>query len=488
MVFYCSLLFISLLVVIAANYQNLQPLSILWKLDSQYRQKIGSQYWHQLETKKLLLILFLQILLMMLMCVYVDKYLRDEFLEEFNQSLIFQKAEELYKNEWKYKENKKSFLEEFKEILNFPEENPHKGIWHSYIRDQSKLKIFSLKNINNEQLIKDLQIKLWENGRMKKRKKFEIASLMLCAFLNREKGIIVLLLLMEIQSFYSRVIKQNRRKHKNDPELQELVTQLWEKDVDRIDESAIKLNWQGKLSKKEVKDISPDPLFTFVDEAIFNKPIYSALLEMYKEKVFYEQVCEAEPLMNQKRKEKFEKIWTLITESEVFKLGYEFIKKRGKTKHEIEKFCEEMFDFWFGTYSRCENGNEEPLGSSGFEHVFSGEWRSGNIVDGHHNWLRFYLQEKQGEINYHGYFIHQEDNILGTFQYKWKGFLKRIGGFFFRTSPAFDFTLFTVCALVHSGNEACQFELLNTKMFVTTFKMHCNNGTCLATSYPGLFD
>lgn len=44
MVFYCSLLFISLLVVIAANYQNLQPLSILWKLDSQYRQKIGSRY------------------------------------------------------------------------------------------------------------------------------------------------------------------------------------------------------------------------------------------------------------------------------------------------------------------------------------------------------------------------------------------------------------------------------------------------------------
>jgi poly(U)-specific endoribonuclease len=77
----------------------------------------------------------------------------------------------------------------------------------------------------------------------------------------------------------------------------------------------------------------------------------------------------------------------------------------------------------------------------GFEHVFSGEWRQG-IVEGHHNWIRYYLQEKDGDINYHGYFGHEQQNYIGTFQYKWKGFLKKIGGFFFQTSPG-KFILFS---------------------------------------------
>uniref|UniRef100_A0A915LXB9 Endoribonuclease n=1 Tax=Meloidogyne javanica TaxID=6303 RepID=A0A915LXB9_MELJA len=146
-----------------------------------------------------------------------------------------------------------------------------------------------------------------------------------------------------------------------------------------------------------------------------------------------------------------------------------------------------MYDFWFGTYSRCEQDvDSEPLGSSGFEHVFSGEWKDRIGVDGHHNWLRYYLQEKAGEINYYGYFEHQNNNILGAFQYEWKGYLKRIGGFFFRTSPAFDLTLFTVCSILHPGYEACQFELLNTKMVVTSFKKNCDKGTCLSTAYPAL--
>nr|CAD2196460.1 unnamed protein product [Meloidogyne enterolobii] len=146
-----------------------------------------------------------------------------------------------------------------------------------------------------------------------------------------------------------------------------------------------------------------------------------------------------------------------------------------------------MFYFWFGAYSRCEQDvDSEPLGSSGFEHVFSGEWNDGIGVEGHHNWLRFYLQEKAGEINYHGYFEHQNNDILGTFQYEWKGYLKRMGGFFLRTSPAFDFTLFTVCSILHPGYQACQFELLNTKMVVTSNTKNCDKGKCLGTAYPAL--
>ena len=54
---------------------------------------------------------------------------------------------------------------------------------------------------------------------------------------------------------------------------------------------------------------------------------------------------------------------------------------------------------WFTLYKRG-----SPLASSGFEHVFKGEFKRGiTKVNGFHNWVQFYLLEKAGELNYHGY-------------------------------------------------------------------------------------
>ncbi|CAK5033818.1 unnamed protein product [Meloidogyne enterolobii] len=531
-------------IITAYELHKLSPFTILWRMDNPNRMKFGRRYeiknlengMSQLShiekniPPNIIPSNSLNDAYVRLCNDFDNTDLKKEFLQNLNESLIFQKAGELYENRENYfvefieDDGQKSFIDKVGELL-FSEEEPQfyslfcqftqeKGNWHSFIREQPHMKIISLKLINNNDEIKDMQVKFIENGRMRKRRiligtslDFEIVVFSLCALSIKDKeewkhcsapidgGYHFDMALRMSENYghlniasFTKILKKKKRKHKSDPEFQKLVEELWEKDVDRVDESAITLNWQGKLEKKQVKDISPDPLFSSVDESIFQKPIYAALLEMYKENNFYQQVCEQEPPMNEERREKFVKIWGLITDSEVFKLGYDFLLNHGKTDKNFDEFREHMFDFWFGTYSRCEqHENSEPLGSSGFEHVFSGEWKHGTGVEGHHNWLRYYLGEKAGEINYYGYFEHQNNNILGTFQYKWKGFLKRIGGFFFRTSPAFDFTLFTVCSLTQPGNEACHFELLNTKMFVTSFKMKCNNGTCLATSYPGLY-
>ena len=53
---------------------------------------------------------------------------------------------------------------------------------------------------------------------------------------------------------------------------------------------------------------------------------------------------------------------------------------------------------WFHPYRRG-----SATDTSGFEHVFVGEFKKGIKVNGFHNWLRFYLLEKTGELNYFGY-------------------------------------------------------------------------------------
>lgn len=55
-------------------------------------------------------------------------------------------------------------------------------------------------------------------------------------------------------------------------------------------------------------------------------------------------------------------------------------------------------------------------------------------------------------------FFHLQE-LTGTFKYTWESYTKPTGGFFFGNSPAFDFSIFTVCSLAHSGAKKCAFTI-----------------------------
>ena len=64
-------------------------------------------------------------------------------------------------------------------------------------------------------------------------------------------------------------------------------------------------------------------------------------------------------------------------------------------------FKGQLYDLWFKLY-RCSR-ESRVLDSSGFEHVFVGETRGRKEVIGFHNWIQFYLQENEGNMDYQGW-------------------------------------------------------------------------------------
>lgn len=58
------------------------------------------------------------------------------------------------------------------------------------------------------------------------------------------------------------------------------------------------------------------------------------------------------------------------------------------------------------------------LDSSGFEHVFVGEMKTGTEIIGFHNWIQFYLQEKTHHLDYKGYKARDHDLVSATVHQK----------------------------------------------------------------------
>ncbi|ULT84107.1 hypothetical protein L3Y34_013026 [Caenorhabditis briggsae] len=265
-----------------------------------------------------------------------------------------------------------------------------------------------------------------------------------------------------------------------DAALQTLVDKMWAEDQDRPTAAQVTMNWGAHISGKSGSKQSN--LFSTVDESIFNKKQYADLITTYTQNLLTADVCKAEPAMSGFRKQYFQQVFDTFTATPMFTSAFAYLQSINyKETSSLANFkTKVLWPLWFGTYSRCKG----PLGSSGWEHVFSGEIK-GSGVDGQHDWIRYYMEQKADHMVYEGYYSHDE-NLIGTFQYQWNGATKPTGGFFTGTSPAFDFSIFTVCTLAHGNGANCHFKVNNFPITVVSYTQACGDGsgTCLATSYP----
>ncbi|XP_014749633.1 PREDICTED: poly(U)-specific endoribonuclease-like, partial [Sturnus vulgaris] len=250
-----------------------------------------------------------------------------------------------------------------------------------------------------------------------------------------------------------------------DQELQELSEKLHELDHNKAGPSDIALNPQHLASPDETgdkRDRSPQPLYKYVNEELFSKPTYASfikLLDNYQRATGREEEVTAEELREQDR------FLEEVMKTELMEKLFGFLQGKNRFSSQQE-FLQDLKEIWFGLYSRGDGERD----SSGFEHVFSGEVKKGK-VSGFHNWIRFYLLEKQGLVNYYSHNFNGPwdafPDVLGL-QFSWDGFYKELGSAFIGSSPEFEFALYSLCFLARPGR-ACHLSLGGHPLSIQTY-------------------
>lgn len=232
-----------------------------------------------------------------------------------------------------------------------------------------------------------------------------------------------------------------------------------------------------------VQDRASQPLFSSVNENKLKNTTtisrFMKLLDNYErstgvtERVTAEELTETNLFLD------------AVLETEVMKRAHKYLVSKRQSSSDLQQFKSQLQLIWFHLYHRQRNAG---LDSCGFEHVFVGEMKSGTEIVGFHNWIQFYLQEKNSHLDYKGYKARdhdlpdQDDHVLNL-QFSWHSVVKPVGSAFIGTSPEFEMAVFTIVFLMNTERsttvvvniDQCQMELVVIR-----------HGRSLGTAYPRL--
>ncbi|XP_072241698.1 uridylate-specific endoribonuclease C [Leuresthes tenuis] len=272
-------------------------------------------------------------------------------------------------------------------------------------------------------------------------------------------------------------------------ELSNIFNELWRLDVNRMKPGIdYTLSVQGRAGyvsqgSHVVHDHASQPLFSNVDEnKLRNITTVSRLMTLLDN---YERSTGVTERVTPEELAEMNLFLDAVLETQVMKRAHQYLVSKGQSSSAVRQFKNQLNLIWFHLYHRQRNTG---LDSSGFEHVFVGEMRSGSEIIGFHNWIQFYLQEKNRQLDYKGYKardhdIPDHDDHVLNLQFSWHGVVKPVGSTFIGTSPEFEMALFTIVFLMNTERsttvlvniDQCQMELVVIR-----------HGRSLGTAYPKL--
>jgi len=268
--------------------------------------------------------------------------------------------------------------------------------------------------------------------------------------------------------------------------LNDAVQHLWNLDANRLtpnDDYVLNVQKGKKPFWKE--DSAQDPLFTSVDSQVWKRPTYAAFLALLDN--YIAETGAAESVTNSERQEVIDFLDAIMETAPMqFCHQYCHAKNPRKVPQSRSGFVSLLHSIWFELYRRERGGR---LDSSGFEHVFIGEVKNGD-VSGFHNWIQFYLEEKKGTLDYRGYIKprgdgahHDENDHLLTLQFAWNGVEKFVGTSFIGVSPEFEMALYTMCFLVGEQENEVHLDT-GTDTFGIVIKCYTMDQGKIGTTFP----
>ncbi|XP_053741949.1 uridylate-specific endoribonuclease C isoform X1 [Synchiropus splendidus] len=272
-------------------------------------------------------------------------------------------------------------------------------------------------------------------------------------------------------------------------ELSTLFNELWMLDVNRMTPGVdYTVTVQGRAGfvtqgTHVVQDHAAQPLFSNVNETkLWNTTTFSRLLSLLDN---YERSTGVTERVTEEERSETNLFLDAVLQTEVMKRAHRYLVSKRQSSSDLTLFKSQLHLIWFHLYHRQRTAG---LDSCGFEHVFVGELKSGVEIIGFHNWVQFYLQEKDRQLDYKGYKAREndlpdhDDHVLNL-QFSWHNVVKPVGSSFIGTSPEFEMAVFTVIFLMNTEKstnvvvniDQCQMELVVIR-----------HGRSLGTAYPKL--
>lgn len=258
--------------------------------------------------------------------------------------------------------------------------------------------------------------------------------------------------------------------------LRDVTEYFWNNDVNRLTSPQYTINWQSQVSSKNKNDEAEQRFFGAVDEdALRSKPTVAAFLALLDN---YNMAIGSSETVTVTEQAEMDQFYSHIRSTAIFTKLFDYLLCRGKVSSETD-FRSKFYDMWFNLYNRKQSSVTQD--SSGLEHMI-GEIKPRNKgVCGFHNWIRFYLEEKAGNLNYYGY-VKREQPYAVAASFSWNGQRKPLSSFFIGTSPEFDLAVYTVCAMEHIDG-VCKVQLGGVRYKIQTYDISHKDGLQIGSAF-----
>lgn len=245
--------------------------------------------------------------------------------------------------------------------------------------------------------------------------------------------------------------------------------------AERIAAADIVLDEQVQSSGRREIDLATRPLFRHVSETLLERPTYAAFRRLLDNYIVNFRSVE---LDSPEEDQEVTTFLDAIADTKVIDAAYRYVRDELRPGLSTDAFVEEMRRVWFVRFTNFYRGRSTHH-CSGFEHVFVGEGRfspragaaeTKGEVSGYHSWIKFYLDEVAGRVDYMGHKYDlsggegPDDPRVVTLQMLWNHqdfeselvarLFKPKGGFFVGPSPEAEIAMGTVAFFQSSAGFA----------------------------------